>query len=85
VQRKLVGFEAVNKGIPRHHQEIFAGDEKVGFVTSGTFAPSLKKGIGMGYVSSAHAGVGNKLTVMGKEPMQVEIIKGPFYKHGTHK
>ena len=85
VQRRLVGFEALTKGIPRHEQEIYAGDEKVGFVTSGTFAPSLKKGIGMGYVSSAHAGVGNKLTVMGKEPMEVEITKGPFYKHGTHK
>jgi len=85
VQRKLVGFEAVNKGIPRHHQEINAGDEKVGFVTSGTFAPSLKKGIGMGYVSLAHTAAGNHLKVMGKEPIEVEIIKGPFYKHGSRK
>jgi len=85
VQRKLVGFEAIGKGIPRHHQEIFAGDEKVGFVTSGTFAPSLKKGIGMGYVNLAHATVGNRLKIMSKEPIEVEIIKGPFYKHGTHK
>lgn len=85
VQRKLVGFETVSKGIPRHHQEIYAGDEKIGFVTSGTFAPSLKKGIGMGYVSLAHTSIGNKLKVMGKEPIEVEIIKGPFYKHGTHK
>ena len=85
VQRKLVGFQTEGKGIPRHHQEIFAGDEKVGFVTSGTFSPSLKKGIGMGYVSSAHAAVGNRLKVMGKEPIEVEIIKGPFYKHGSRK
>jgi aminomethyltransferase len=85
VQRKLVGFTAMSKGIPRHHQEIQAGDEKVGFVTSGTFAPSLKKGIGMGYVSLAHTGVGNRLKVMGKEPIEVEIIKGPFYTHGSRK
>ncbi len=85
VQRKLVGFEAVNKGIPRQHQEIYLDDEKVGFVTSGTFAPSLKKGIGMGYVSLAHATVGNHLKVIGKEPIEVVIIKGPFYKHGTRK
>jgi aminomethyltransferase len=57
----------------------------VGLVTSGTFAPSLKKGIGMGYVSVAHAAVGNRLKVLGKEPIEVEIIKGPFYKHGSRK
>jgi aminomethyltransferase len=85
VQRKLIGFEALSKGIPRHHQEIYAGDEKIGFVTSGTFSPSLKKGIGMGYVNLAHAEVGNRLKVAGKEPIEVEIIKGPFYKHGTRK
>jgi aminomethyltransferase len=85
IQRKLVGLEALSKGIPRQHQEIYAGDEKIGFVTSGTFAPSLKKGISMGYVNLVHAKVGNKLKVMGKEPIEVEIIKGPFYKHGTHK
>jgi len=85
IQRKLVGLEALGKGIPRQHQEIHAGDEKVGFVTSGTFAPSLKKGISMGYVNLVHAKVGNKLKVMGKEPIEVEIIKGPFYKHGSHK
>ncbi|MDH4210037.1 MAG: glycine cleavage system aminomethyltransferase GcvT [candidate division WOR-3 bacterium] len=85
LQRKLVGFEALTKGIPRHLQEIHAGDENVGFVTSGTFAPSLKKGIGMGYVNLAHAEIGNKLKVMGKEPIEVQIIKGPFYKHGSRK
>ena len=85
IQRKLVGLEALSKGIPRQHQEILAGDEKVGYVTSGTFAPSLKKGISMGYVNLVHAKVGNKLKVMSKEPIEVEIIKGPFYKHGSHK
>lgn len=85
VQRKLIGFEALTKGIPRHLQEIYAGEEKVGFVTSGTFSPSLKKGIGMGYVNLAHTEIGNKLKVMGKEPIEIEIIKGPFYKHGSRK
>jgi len=45
----------------------------------------LKKGIGMGYVRLAHTRIGNKLKIMGKEPIEVEIIKGPFYKHGSHK
>ena len=85
MQRRLVGFETLCKGIPRQHQEIHAGDEKVGYVTSGTFSPSLKKGIGMGYVNVAHAAVGNRLRVLGKEPIDVEIIKGPFYKQGSRK
>lgn len=85
VQRKLIGFEVLASGIPRQHQEIYAGDEKVGSVTSGTFAPSLKKGIGMGYVNLAHAGTGNRLKVMGREPLEVEIIKGPFYRYGSRK
>ena len=85
LQRKLIGFEASTKGIPRHLQEIYAGDEKIGFVTSGTFAPSLKKGIGMGYVNLAHTAIGSRLKVKAKEPIEVEIIKGPFYKHGSRK
>jgi aminomethyltransferase len=85
MQRRLVGFETLSKGIPRQHQEIHAGDEKVGYVTSGTFSPSLKKGIGMGYVNVAHAAVGNRLRVLGKEPIEVEIVKGPFYKQGSRK
>lgn len=85
IKRKLVGLEALGKGIPRQHQEICTADEKVGVVTSGTFAPSLKKGISMGYVNLVHAKVGNKLKVMSKQPIEVEIIKGPFYKHGSHK
>ena len=51
VERKLVGFEMVEKGIPRHGYEIkdFSG-MTIGVVTSGTQSPSLGKGIGMGYV-----------------------------------
>jgi aminomethyltransferase len=75
----------LTRGIPRHLQEIYAGDEKIGFVTSGTFAPSLKKGIGMGYVNLAHTAIGTRLKVKAKETNDVEIIKGPFYKHGSRK
>jgi len=85
LKRKLVGFESISSGIPRPHLEIYNGEKKIGFVTSGTFSPSLKKGIGLGYVETKYSEVGKKLKVIGKEPIEVEIIKGPFYKKGTHK
>lgn len=85
VKRRLVGFEAVGRGIPRPHQELQVDGKTVGNVTSGTFAPSLKKGFGMGYVAKPHDKVGTKLRVAGKQPVEVEIVKGPFYKHGSHK
>ncbi|MBA7533664.1 Aminomethyltransferase [subsurface metagenome] len=85
LKRKLVGFEVVDKGIPRSHQEIHNEERKLGFVTSGTFSPSLKKGIGIGYVELPHNKVGTILKVIGKTPIDVKIIKGPFYKRGSHK
>ncbi|MGB9720949.1 MAG: glycine cleavage system aminomethyltransferase GcvT [bacterium] len=85
LKRKLVGFETAGKGIPRSHQKILVDKQEIGFVTSGTFSPSIKKGIGMGYVGLQYSEPGTKLKVMGKEPIDVEIIKGPFYKKGTHK
>jgi len=85
LKRKLVAFETTRKGIPRPHQKIFNNIQEIGFVTSGTFSPSLKKGIGMGYVGLSFSEPGTKLKVMAKEPIDVEIIKGPFYKKGTHK
>jgi len=85
ITRRLVGFETVEKGIPRPHHEIHADNEKVGSVTSGTFSPSLKKGIGLGYVAVPYNKVGTRLTVMGNSAINVEIIKGPFYKQGSRK
>jgi aminomethyltransferase len=85
VTRRLVGFETVQKGIPRPHHEIHADGKKVGSVTSGTFSPSLKKGIGLGYVAVPYNKFGTKLTVMGNFSFDVEVIKGPFFKKGSRK
>ncbi len=85
IKRKLVGFISLDNGIPRPHLEILDGNKRIGYVTSGTYSPSLKKGIGMGYVDISFSEVGTRLKVMAKEPIEVEIIKGPFYKYGTRK
>lgn len=86
VKRKLVPFVLKGKGFPRKGYEIHKNDKKIGFVTSGTFSPSLEKGIGLGYVAVEHSKRGEELDIMirGKAE-KAEIIKPPFYKDFTHK
>lgn len=74
------------KAIPRHGYSIFVGDKNVGTVTSGCFSPSLEKGIALGYVSREFGKVGEtvEIDVRGKR-VSAEVIKGGFYKDGSHK
>lgn len=85
VKRKLVGFEVLERGIPRPHQEIFNEEKKIGYVTSGTFSPSLKKGLGMGYVVLPYNKTGTTINIKGRTNIPAQVIKGPFYKKGSHK
>ncbi|MDX1937131.1 MAG: glycine cleavage system aminomethyltransferase GcvT [Flavihumibacter sp.] len=80
VSRKLVGFEMVDKGIPRHHYEIKdAAGNAIGFVTSGTQAPSLQKAIGMGYVNSAHAALDTEIFIAVRDKLlKAKVVKFPF-------
>lgn len=82
VSRKLVGFEMLGRGIPRQGYEIT--DEAgtvIGKVTSGTQAPSLKKGIGMGYVQKAFAKEGTPLNIRIRgQAIGARVVKPPFYK-----
>lgn len=78
--RKLVGFEMVEKAIPRHDYEIkdFSG-MTIGKVTSGTQSPSLGKGIGLGYVSRIFSGIDTKIYVKIRDRlMQAKVVKFPF-------
>lgn len=81
-ERRLVAFEMIDKGIPRHDYEICDADGNViGVVTSGTMSPSLKKSIGMGYVPSSHKAVGNEIYIkVRNKVLKAEIVKLPFYK-----
>jgi len=87
IRRKRVGFITEAPGaIPRQHQKIYREEEAVGEVTSGTFSPSLKRGIGMGYVPREMAKRGTKLAVEIRGKKEVaEIVSMPFYKEGTVK
>jgi len=81
-ERKLVGFELDEKGIPRHGYDIVDSQgKKIGEVTSGTMSPSMGKGIGLGYVPTVFADVGSKIHIqIRKNRVPATVVKPPFYK-----
>jgi aminomethyltransferase len=82
LKRKLIGFTLPDRALARHGNEILYNGNVVGHVTSGTFSPSLKKGIGLGYVSAelAHAGTVVSVRARGKE-MPATIVMVPFLQN----
>jgi aminomethyltransferase len=82
ITKKLVGFEIEGKGIPRHGYEILnANQEIIGTVTSGTMSPTLKKAIGMGYISTEYSNIGNEIFInIRNKPVRAIIAKTPFIK-----
>ncbi len=82
IQKKLVGFEMIDRGIPRHDYEIAdAAGNIIGKVTSGTQAPSLQKAIGMGYVTKDFSKEGTEIFILIRNtPIKAKIVKFPFYK-----
>lgn len=82
VKRKLFGFTMADKGIPRTGYEIVnADDEVIGQVTSGTMSPMLKRGIGLGYVSTEYAKAGTEVFIkVRNRKLKAEATKLPFRK-----
>ena len=82
VSRKLCAFELVDKGIPRHGYTIVDAEGKeIGHVTSGTMSPTLKKGIGMGYVQTAFAKPGTEIYIQVRNRnLKAQVVKAPFRK-----
>jgi aminomethyltransferase len=82
VSKKLVGFEMVDRGIPRHDYPIAdANGTVIGIVTSGTQSPSLNKAIGMGYVPTAFSKVDSDIFIIIRDKaIKAKVVKIPFYK-----
>lgn len=82
VTRKLVAFEMTEKGIPRHGYDIVnENGEKIGTVTSGTMSPSLKIGIGLGYVTKVYAKRDTEIYIqIRKKTIPAKVVRLPFYK-----
>lgn len=82
VTKKLVGFEMVERAVPRHDYEIVDADgNTIGIVTSGTMSPSMNKGIGLGYVSAEFSSADSTIYIrIRKNDVPAKVVKLPFYK-----
>ena len=80
IKRKLVGFEMIDRGIPRSHYQIKDIEGNlIGSVTSGTQSPSLDKAIGLGYVEMAHAGLDSEIYIdIRNQLLKAKVVKVPF-------
>ena len=80
--RKLVGFEMIDRGIPRHGYELTTAEgDKIGVVTSGTMSPIRKIGIGMGYVKPEFAKAGTDIFIkVRNKNLKAQVVKAPFRK-----
>jgi aminomethyltransferase len=82
VERKLIGFEMIDRGIPRHDYLIVDADgNTIGKVTSGTQSPSLQKAIGLGYVKNEFAKEDSEIYISIRDAkVKARVVKPPFYK-----
>ncbi|MGG3623899.1 glycine cleavage system aminomethyltransferase GcvT [Bacillus gobiensis] len=81
VQRKMVGLEMIEKGIPRHGYQVFVQGELVGEVTTGTQSPTLKKNIGLALIAKEHSEPGTIVDVQVRSRvLKAKVVKTPFYK-----
>lgn len=82
IKRRLVGFELLDRGVPRQGYDVVnAAGDKIGVVTSGTMAPSLKKAIGLAYVPTAMKAEGTEIYIaVRKKQLKAKVVSLPFYK-----
>ena len=80
ITRKLIGFELIERGIARGHADIERQNEKIGFVTSGSFSPSLRKSLGLGLISTQFAQQDSEIDIVIRDKrIKARIVALPFY------
>lgn len=86
LKRRLVGIEMMDRGIPRHGYKVLSEDKEIGFVTTGTQSPTLKKNIGLAYVTVDFSEPQTEVLVeiRGKQ-LKAKVIPTPFYKRSNSK
>jgi len=86
LKRKLIGFEMLDRGVPRSNYEVYAEGRKIGYVTTGSFSPTLKKNIGLALVDSSYAKEGTEIEVVIRNKiLKAKVIKKPFYSKKYRK
>ncbi len=83
--RKMVYFIADSRRAPRHNYRIYSQGKDIGFVTSGTFSPSLSCGIGMGYANESLLKGQDVILKDQNTEISAKVIDKPFYKAGSVK
>ena len=82
--KKSACLEMIDKGIPRKDYIIKLDNTQVGYITSGTYSPSLSKVIAIGLIDKDLAVIGSVLDVeIRNKTMKCKIVKPPFYKNGS--
>lgn len=80
LKRKVAGFEMVERGIPRSHYDVYAEGRKIGYVTTGSYSPTLKKNIGLALIDAEYAKEGTDIEIsIRNKNLKAKIIKKPFY------
>jgi aminomethyltransferase len=79
--RKLVGVEMIDKGIPRTNYKVYAGNEEIGYVTTGTQSPTLNKNVGLALLNSEYSKLDTEveIDIRGKRK-KAKVVSTPFYK-----
>ncbi|MBN2521178.1 MAG: glycine cleavage system aminomethyltransferase GcvT [Bacteroidales bacterium] len=82
IEKTLVGFDMIDRGIPRKGYKIFSESKtEIGFITSGTMSPMLKRGIGMGYIKTEFNKPGNIVFIeIRNKLLKAKVVKFPIYK-----
>jgi len=84
LSRKLMYILMIDQAIPRYGYSIKNGEDVIGTITSGSYAPTLKKAIALGYIDIEHAQIGRDVSIeIRNKPYRAKIVKGPFYRKGT--
>ena len=81
LQKKIVGLEMIDKGIPRTGYEVYVGETQVGVITSGTQSPTLKKNVGLALLDIESTPLNTIVEVqVRKKRLKAQVVKTPFYK-----
>jgi aminomethyltransferase len=79
--RQLVGFETLERAVPRHDAAVYVGGQAVGRVTSGSYAPSLGRNIGFAFVPPEAAAPGSEIAVEVRgRPVPARVVDTPFFR-----
>ncbi len=80
IQKKLVGFELQERGIPRNGYEIYRNGSKIGYVTTGYLSPTLERSLGLALIASEYSLTGETIEIIvRRRAVKATIVEIPFY------